>query len=44
MTLYYVLYKANQDRESLRVDEEERDRLAFMDLTDKENSYFRYVL
>lgn len=44
MTLYYVLYKGNQDRESLRVDEEERDRLAFRDLTDKENPYFRYVL
>ena len=26
------------------VNEEERDRLAFMDLTDKENVYFRYVL
>lgn len=44
MTLYYVLYKENKRRESLRVDEEERDRLAFMDLTDKENPYFRYVL
>lgn len=44
MTLYYVLYMENKRRESLRVDEEERDRLAFMDLTDKENPYFRYVL
>ena len=44
MTLYYVLYMENKRRDSLRVDEEERDRLAFMDLTDKENPYFRYVL
>ena len=44
MTLYYVLHMENKRRESLRVDEEERDRLAFMDLTDKENPYFRYVL
>ena len=44
MTLYYVLYRENKRRESLRVDEEERDGLAFKDLTDKENRYFRYVL
>jgi hypothetical protein len=25
------------------VDEAERDKLAFLDLTDKENPYFRYV-
>lgn len=44
MILYFVLAVENKRRESLRVDEEERDRLAFMDLTDKENPYFRYVL
>ena len=44
MTLYYVLYRENKRRESLRVDEEERDGLAFKDLTDKQNRYFRYVL
>ena len=44
MTLYYVLYTENKRRESLRVDEEERDGLAFKDLTDKQNPYFRYVL
>lgn len=44
MILYFVLDVENKRRESLRVDEEERDRLAFMDLTDKENPYFRYVL
>lgn len=42
--LYFVLRLENKRRESLRVDEEERDRLAFMDLTDQENPYFRYVL
>lgn len=44
MTLHFVLRVENKRRESLRVDEEERDRLAFLDLTDKENAYFRYVL
>ena len=44
MTLYYVLHRENKRRESLRVDEEERDGLAFKDLSDKENPYFRYVL
>jgi len=42
--LYLVLRAENKRRESLRVDEEERDRLAFQDLTDRENPYFRYVL
>jgi hypothetical protein len=42
--LYYVLWRENKRRDALPVDEEERDRLAFMDLTDKENRYFRYVL
>ena len=44
MILYFVLRLENKRRESLRVDEDERDRLAFMDLTDQENPYFRYVL
>ena len=44
MMLYYVLSSENKRRESVRVDEEERDGLAFKDLTDKENPYFRYVL
>ncbi|KAF2735709.1 MFS general substrate transporter [Polyplosphaeria fusca] len=42
--LYYVLWKENKRRDALPVDENERDRFAFMDLTDKENPYFRYVL
>ncbi|KAF2266471.1 MFS general substrate transporter [Lojkania enalia] len=42
--LYYVLWRENKKREALPIDEEERDRCAFRDLTDKENLYFRYVL
>lgn len=42
--LYFVLWSENKRRERLPVDEAERDKLAFMDLTDKENPYFRYVL
>ena len=44
MALYHILFMENKRRESFRVDEDERDRLAFMDLTDKQNPYFRYVL
>ncbi|EED23468.1 MFS transporter, putative [Talaromyces stipitatus ATCC 10500] len=44
-TLYFVLRRENKLREAVvEVDERERDRLAFKDLTDKQNSYFRYVL
>ncbi|KAL2286776.1 hypothetical protein FJTKL_06342 [Diaporthe vaccinii] len=42
--LYYTLHRENKKRDALGLDESERDRLAFKDLTDKENSYFRYVL
>jgi MFS family permease len=44
--LYYVLWRENRRRDALLVgvDEEERDRCAFRDLTDGENVYFRYVL
>ncbi|KAH6686425.1 allantoate permease [Plectosphaerella plurivora] len=41
--LYWVLRRENAKREHLAVDEEERAKLAFQDLTDKENPYFRYV-
>jgi hypothetical protein len=44
VTLYVVLLRENRKRDGLAVDEKERDRLGFMDLTDKENRYFRYVL
>ena len=42
--LYFVLWRENKKREAIEVDERERDRLAFKDLTDKQNPYFRYVL
>jgi MFS family permease len=42
--LWVVLRRENKKREAMEVDEEERDRLAFGDLTDGENKYFRYVL
>jgi uncharacterized membrane protein YoaK (UPF0700 family) len=43
-TLYVILRRENKRREQLGLDEQERDRVAFKDLTDKENPYFRYVL
>lgn len=43
-TLYVILWRENRRRDNLELDETERDRLAFKDLTDKENPYFRYVL
>ncbi|RYP92819.1 hypothetical protein DL770_001099 [Monosporascus sp. CRB-9-2] len=43
--LYIVLQKENKRREATVVeDETERSKLAFQDLTDKENPYFRYVM
>ncbi|KAI0532623.1 putative MFS transporter [Xylaria digitata] len=43
-TLYVILSRENRRREQLGLDERERDRIAFKDLTDKENPYFRYVI
>ncbi|KAH8683478.1 major facilitator superfamily domain-containing protein [Ilyonectria robusta] len=43
VTLYFVLRNENRRRDALPVDEAERAKLAFQDLTDKENPYFRYV-
>lgn len=43
--LYSVLRRENRKKESLhKNDEAERAKLAFMDLTDKANPYFRYQL
>jgi MFS family permease len=44
VALYVVLWKENKRRDANQVDEVERDRVAFMDLTDGENPHFRYVL
>ncbi len=43
-TLYVVLMAANRKKAAVPEDETERAKLAFQDLTDKENPYFRYVL
>lgn len=42
--LYLVLYRENKARERLELNEEDKARLAFKDLTDKENKFFRYAL
>lgn len=42
--LYIILRRENKRRESLTLDSLEGDRLAFKDLTDKENPFFRYAL
>lgn len=44
VVLYFVLLRENRKRDAIPIDPAERDKLAFMDLTDKENPYFRYVL
>lgn len=42
--LYLHLKSENQRRDRMPGDESERDKMAFRDLTDKENPYFRYIL
>ncbi|KAL2815103.1 major facilitator superfamily domain-containing protein [Aspergillus granulosus] len=42
-TLYVLWYRENKRRAALDLDESERDRLAFKDLTDRKNVHFRYV-
>ena len=42
--LWVLLRRENRRRDALRVDEGEREKSAFRDLTDGENLYFRYVL
>ncbi|KAH7159655.1 major facilitator superfamily domain-containing protein [Dactylonectria estremocensis] len=44
VALYFVLRNENRRRDVLPLDEAERAKFAFQDLTDKENPYFRYVL
>uniref|UniRef100_A0A8H7N127 Major facilitator superfamily (MFS) profile domain-containing protein n=1 Tax=Bionectria ochroleuca TaxID=29856 RepID=A0A8H7N127_BIOOC len=43
LALYAVLRNENKKRDRIPIDETERAKLAFQDLTDKENPYFRYV-
>ena len=42
--LYLILRREYAKRAATDLNEDERDRLAFLDLTDRENPYFRYVL
>ena len=44
VVLYVLLRRENKRREGLALDEEQREKWAFKDLTDRENPYFRYVL
>lgn len=44
VVFYGVLWRENKKREGYVGNEEDRDKNAFLDLTDKENPYFRYVL
>lgn len=43
IALYFVLRAENKKKEATPEDETERAKLAFQDLTDKENPYFHYV-
>lgn len=44
VALYSVLARENRKRVSLDLNEVERDKFAFQDLTDKQNPYFKYML
>lgn len=45
VVLYVYLWRENKRRDALgHISEEQRDDLAFRDLTDGENMAFRYVL
>ena len=44
VVLYMHLRRENKKRDAVEFSTEKRDELAFKDLTDKENPYFRYVL
>lgn len=42
--LYVVLWRENRARNMLDLDDVQRDKIAFDDLTDKQNPFFRYAL
>ncbi|RDW68053.1 hypothetical protein BP6252_09449 [Coleophoma cylindrospora] len=44
IALYFVLAWENKRRAQLELNDVDRDKMAFQDLTDKENPYFTYVL
>ncbi|KAK5940524.1 hypothetical protein PMZ80_006940 [Knufia obscura] len=41
--LYFMFKRENSRRDALNLDREEGDKIAFDDLTDKQNLYFRYA-
>jgi hypothetical protein len=42
--LYFLLARENKRRAAMELNDVDRDKMAFQDLTDKENPYFTYVL
>jgi len=44
LALYFVLWRENRRRASMGLNDVDRDKLAFKDLTDVENLYFTYML
>ncbi len=44
VVLYFVLARENKRRATLDLNDVDRDKMAFQDLTDKENPYFEYQL
>lgn len=44
IALYSVLARENRLRAGFEHNEVDRDKMAFQDLTDKENPYFTYML
>lgn len=41
--LFFIWHRENKRRASLGLNDAERERIGFKDLTDKENPYFQYV-
>lgn len=44
VALYIVLARENKRRSKLELNDVDRSKMAFQDLTDKENPYFQYML
>lgn len=44
IVLYFVLARENRLRAAFEKNDVDRDKMAFQDLTDKENPYFMYML
>lgn len=44
VVLYVILARENRSRAKMELNDVDRDKMAFQDLTDKENPYFTYML